>query len=61
MSRNVTRLVTVDLFGEAKLIGINFSVILNTIMNNEFKQFREISENRNGSVVAHSGMIASFK
>jgi hypothetical protein len=27
-------------------------------MNNEFKQFREITENRNGSVVA--GMIASF-
>jgi hypothetical protein len=31
------------------------------IMNNEFKQFREITENGSGSVVAHSGMIASFK
>jgi hypothetical protein len=31
------------------------------IMNNIFKQFREIAENGNGSVVAHSGMIAYFK
>jgi hypothetical protein len=31
------------------------------IMNNEFKQFREIVENRVGSVIAHGGMIASFK
>jgi hypothetical protein len=31
------------------------------IMNNEFRQFREITENRDGSVVDHSGMIASFK
>jgi hypothetical protein len=31
------------------------------IMNNEFKQFREITENRNGPVVAHGGMIAPFK
>jgi hypothetical protein len=30
-------------------------------MNNEFKQFREITENRKRSVVAHSDMIASFK
>jgi hypothetical protein len=29
-------------------------------MNNEFKQFRKITEYRNGSVVTHSGMIASF-
>jgi hypothetical protein len=33
----------------------------NMIMNNELKQFREITENRNGSVLAHSDMIASFK
>jgi hypothetical protein len=31
------------------------------IMNNEFKQFREIIENRNGSVVAHGGMTAYIK
>jgi flagellar basal body-associated protein FliL len=30
------------------------------VMNNEFKQFREVVENRNGSVVVHSGMIASL-
>jgi hypothetical protein len=30
-------------------------------MNNKFKQFREIVENRDGSVIAHGGMIASFK
>jgi hypothetical protein len=30
-------------------------------MNNEFKQFREIVENRDGSVIAHGGMIASSK
>jgi hypothetical protein len=30
-------------------------------MNNGFKQFREITENGNRSVVGHSGMIASFK
>jgi hypothetical protein len=30
-------------------------------MNNEFKQFREIVENRDGSVIAHGGGIASFK
>jgi hypothetical protein len=47
--------------GEAMLIGITFSVMRNMIMNNEFKQFREIIENRNWSVVAHSGMFASFK
>jgi hypothetical protein len=28
------------------------------IMNNEFKQFREIVENRNGSVIAHGNVIA---
>jgi hypothetical protein len=27
-------------------------------MNNEFKQFREIVENRDGSVIAHGGVIA---
>jgi hypothetical protein len=31
------------------------------IMNNEFKQCRETVENTNGSVIAHGGMIASFK
>jgi hypothetical protein len=31
------------------------------IMHDEFKEFREIAENRNGSVIAHGGMIASFK
>jgi hypothetical protein len=30
-------------------------------MNNEFKHFREIVENRNGSVIAHGGVITSFK
>jgi hypothetical protein len=30
-------------------------------MNNEFKQFRGIIGNRNGSVIAHGGVIASFK
>jgi hypothetical protein len=30
-------------------------------MNNEFKQFREVVENRNGPVIAHGGVIASFK
>jgi hypothetical protein len=30
-------------------------------MNNEFKQFREVVENRDGSVIAHGGVIASFK
>jgi hypothetical protein len=43
------------------LIGIKFSVMRNMIVYNEFKQFIEITENGNWSVVAHSGMIASFK
>jgi hypothetical protein len=30
-------------------------------VNNEFKQLRENTENRNGSVVAHGDIIASFK
>jgi hypothetical protein len=30
-------------------------------MNNEFIQFREIVENRDGYVIAHGGVIASFK
>jgi hypothetical protein len=30
-------------------------------MNNEFKQFREIVENRNGSVIARGSVTASFK
>jgi hypothetical protein len=29
-------------------------------MNNEFKQFREVVENRDGSVVVHSGIIIQF-
>jgi hypothetical protein len=33
----------------------------NMVVDNEFKQLREIIENRNGSVVAHGGMIVSFK
>jgi hypothetical protein len=33
----------------------------NMIMNNTFEQLREITENRNGSIVPHRGMIASFK
>jgi hypothetical protein len=33
----------------------------NKIANNEFKQFTEIIEKRNGALVAHSGMIDSFK
>jgi hypothetical protein len=48
-------------FGDGMLIMITFSIERNMNMNNEFKQFREITENRNGSVVAHSDMIASFK
>jgi hypothetical protein len=31
------------------------------IMNNGFKELREVIENGNGSIVAHSGMTASFK
>jgi hypothetical protein len=30
-------------------------------MNNEFRKFKEITENMEGSVVAHSGMIHSLK
>jgi hypothetical protein len=33
------------------LIWIKFSIMRNMIMNDEFKQFREIVENRNGSVI----------
>jgi hypothetical protein len=43
------------------LVGIKFNVMQNMIMNNEFKQSREIIKNKNGSVVAHSGKIVSFK
>jgi hypothetical protein len=32
-----------------------------TIANNEFKQLRETTEKRNGSIVVHSVMIASFQ
>jgi hypothetical protein len=42
------------------LIGIKFSIMRDVVMNNELKQFREVVENRNGSVVVHSGMIVSF-
>jgi hypothetical protein len=31
------------------------------IVNNEFKQLREVIENRIGSVVTHRGIIVSFK
>jgi hypothetical protein len=47
--------------GEAMLIWIKFSIMQNMIINNEFKQFREIVENLDGFVVAHGGVIASFK
>jgi hypothetical protein len=30
-------------------------------MNNEFKQFREIAENINASIIAHCSLIDSFK
>jgi hypothetical protein len=43
------------------LVGINFKVMQNMIVNNEFKQLREIIKKRIRSAVAHSGMIASFK
>jgi hypothetical protein len=43
------------------LLGIKFNIIKNMIVSNEFKQHTEIIENRNGSVLAHSGMTASFK
>jgi hypothetical protein len=38
-----------------------FNLMLNMIMNNDSKQFREIIKNKNGSTVAQSGMIAYFK
>jgi hypothetical protein len=47
--------------GEAMLVGIGFNVMQNVIMNNEIKHLKEIIENRNGSVVAHIGMIVPFK
>jgi hypothetical protein len=47
--------------GEAMLIWIKFSIMLNMVTNNEFKHFREIVENRNRSAIAHGGVIASFK
>jgi hypothetical protein len=43
------------------LVGIKFNVMQNMIVNNEFQQLKEIIENRNESVVAHSGMTASFR
>jgi hypothetical protein len=48
-------------FGEVMLVEIKFNIMQNMILNNEFKQCREIIENRNVSIVAHSDMIASFK
>jgi hypothetical protein len=47
--------------GKAMLIEIKINVMQNMILNNKFKQITEIIENTNGSVVAHSGMITSFK
>jgi hypothetical protein len=43
------------------LVGIQLNIMQNTILNNKFKQLREITGNRNGSAVAHGGTIASFK
>jgi hypothetical protein len=39
--------------GAAMLIWIKFSIMRNMIINNEFKQFIEIVENRNGPIIAH--------
>jgi hypothetical protein len=47
--------------GEAMPICIKFSIMYNMIMNNGLEQFRVIVENRNVSVIAHSGVITSFK
>jgi hypothetical protein len=48
-------------FGEAMLVEKKFNAMQTMKVNSEFEKLREITENRNGSVVAHSGMIASFK
>jgi 2-hydroxy-3-keto-5-methylthiopentenyl-1-phosphate phosphatase len=37
--------------GETMLNEIEFSVMQNIIMNNEFKEFRKVIENRNGSII----------
>jgi hypothetical protein len=42
------------------LVEIKFNVIQHMILNNKFKQLREIIENGNGSIIAQSSMIASF-
>jgi hypothetical protein len=47
--------------GETRLTGIKFSVVRNMIMYNEFKQFRDITEIINGSVIAYSDTIALIK
>jgi hypothetical protein len=48
-------------FDETVLIRIEFNVTQNIIVNYELKQLREITENTNGSIVAHSSMIVSFE
>jgi hypothetical protein len=48
-------------FDEDMMVGIKFNIMQNMIVNTEFQQLTEIIEDRNGSIVAHSGMIASFK
>jgi hypothetical protein len=47
--------------GEAMLIWMKFNMMRNMIMDTVFKQLRDIVENRDGSVIAHGGVIASFK
>jgi hypothetical protein len=48
-------------FGEAMLVRIMFNVMQNMIVNNTFKQLREITENITWSTAVPSGMIISFK
>jgi hypothetical protein len=43
------------------LVGIQLNVMQNRTVNNKFKQLREIVENSNEFIIAHSGMIAPFK
>jgi hypothetical protein len=43
------------------LFGIKFSVMRYKIVSNELKQFRENFTNGNWFVIAHSGMVTSFK
>jgi hypothetical protein len=43
------------------LVGIEFNVMQNMIVNSEFRQLWEIIENTNGSVVTHRAMIVFLK